>query len=113
MSTKTVITIDGKEYPCQRTMGATFDFKDITGKDVSKMDPEDVTESLTFMWATIRAACARFDTEFPYATPRDMAMVITEAEVTEFGQLMAEQAQEEVKKKMTTMKTQARPRPSK
>lgn len=110
MNTKTTITIDGKEYPCQRTMGATFDFKDITGKDVSRMDPEDVTESLTFMWATIRAACKRAGVEFPYATPRDMALVITDEEVVEFGHVMAGQTSAEDKKKVTA-KTTARPRP--
>ncbi len=111
MNTKPTISIDGKEYPCQRTMGATFDFKDITGKDVSKMDPEDVTESLTFMWATIRSACKRAGKEFPYATPRDMAVAITEAEVVEFGRLMADQDSGDDKKKLKT-KTPARPQPN-
>lgn len=111
MEAKSTIIIDGKEYPCQRTMGATFDFKDITGKDVSKMDPEDVTESLTFMWATIRAASKRVGVEFPYDTPRDMALVITDVEVAEFGRLMTVQTQVDVKKK-ETVKTTARPRSS-
>ena len=108
MVTKPTITIDGKEYPCQRTMGAIFDFKDITGKDVSRMDPEDVTENLTFMWAVIRAACQRVDVEFPYATPRDMAIVITDAEVGEFGRIMAGQADDSKKKATPAMAARQR-----
>ena len=114
MNTNSTIKIDGKEYPCVRTMGATFDFKDVTGKDISRMDPEDVTENITFMWATIRSASKRAGIEFPYATPRDMANVITDVEVAEFSRLIAEQiTASSDKKKVTATKTQARPRSSK
>ena len=34
---KTIVTIDGQEYPCRPTMGAMLRFKRETGKEVNEI----------------------------------------------------------------------------
>ena len=52
------IVINGKEYPCRATMGAFRRFKAITGYDLSKADPTDIADNVTFCYCCIASACA-------------------------------------------------------
>lgn len=74
MANKKTILINGKEYPCFKTLAANFDFKDVTGKEATQIDPESLTEIIVYMWATIKGACKRLDVEFPYESPRALAV---------------------------------------
>ena len=100
---KKSIIIDGKEYPCFQTLGANFDFKDVTGKEVSKIDPESITELAAYMWATIKGACTRQGIEFPYQTPRELAYHLDENSIVEWSAMMEAN---ESKKKSTAMMTE-------
>lgn len=57
--------VNGIEYPCRVTMGAFLRFKGCMGKDVSKMDPSDLSELVTFMWCCVASACAADKRDFP------------------------------------------------
>ena len=80
-------TVSAK-YPCFQTLGANFDFKDVTGKEVSKIDPESITELAAYMWATIKGACTRQGIEFPYQTPRELAYHLDENSIVEWSAMM-------------------------
>lgn len=56
------ININGKEYPCYETCGASLRFKQETGKDVSKM--EDSVDLVTFIYCKTKSACAREHIDF-------------------------------------------------
>lgn len=56
------ININGKEYPCYETCGASLRFKQETGKDVSKM--EDSVDLVTFIYCKTKSACAREHVDF-------------------------------------------------
>lgn len=86
--TKKVFIINGKEYPCMRTLAASFYFKDITSKEVTQIDAESITEMATYMWATIKGACERLGVAFPFEAPRDLALYIDETDILAWSELV-------------------------
>lgn len=54
---KVEITINGKRYPVRQTMGALLRFKKETGRDVSEIKPDDVSDMCTLLWCCIVSAC--------------------------------------------------------
>lgn len=51
------INVGGRELPCRVTMGAMLRFKRETGRDVSGMSSDDVSDLVTFMWCCVVSAC--------------------------------------------------------
>jgi hypothetical protein len=99
---ETAIEIGGKRYPCYMTMGAIVYFKRLAGKDISRMDPTDVEESLMVLYCVVKAASKAegvpFDTDFP--TFEDFAVAVTPQQMEDFQALQAaEQAADDSKKK--------------
>lgn len=82
------ITIDGKSYPCRQTMGGALRFKEMTGKEVSEIDPRSVSEAFTFLWCCTESACRRDGVEFGM-TLMDMADSVTPEVVTGWVEAMA------------------------
>ena len=80
---KNTLTINGKEYPCFRTMAANFDFKDMTGKEVTALDPSSITELIFYLWACLRGACKRMEIDFPFDTPRDLSVYLDAVSYTQ------------------------------
>ena len=62
----TQITLAGKTYPYRITMGAFVRFKNATGRDVSTLAKDDVTDNLRFVHCCILSACKADGVEFPY-----------------------------------------------
>lgn len=58
------IKINGVLYPCRITMGAMLRFKRETGRDVSSMSSDDISDMIVFMWACAASACAHDGVEF-------------------------------------------------
>lgn len=52
------ILISGKEYPCRLTMGAMVRFKNESGKDVSQLTQNDISELILFLYCCAQSACA-------------------------------------------------------
>ena len=50
------IRLGEKEYPCRVTMGAMVRFKQESGRDVSGMSSEDVSDSVLFLYCCIKSA---------------------------------------------------------
>jgi len=64
---KVSIKIDGKRYPAYHTMGAILRFKQETGKEVSEIDANAVSEQVICCWCCVRSACRREGVEFNYS----------------------------------------------
>ncbi len=58
------INVGGRELPCRVTMGAMLRFRRETGRDVSGMTSDDVSDLVTFMWCCAASACNADGVEF-------------------------------------------------
>lgn len=52
-----VITVKEKELPCRPTMGAMLRFKKQTGREVSEMDGESLSDLCTYIYCCVQSAC--------------------------------------------------------
>ena len=93
------ITIGGKSYPCRVTMGAMLRFKRATGKDVAKLDGDNMEELMIFLHSCLSSACKVDGVEFDM-TMEDMADQMTPDDINEFYGAM--NSGDESKKKMPT-----------
>lgn len=59
-----MITVKGKTYPCRVTMGAMVRFKRASGRDVSELGKNDVSDMVLFMWCCVASACKADDVAF-------------------------------------------------
>ena len=74
------IQINGQDYPCRVTMGAMVRFKRESGKDVSELRQDDVSDLVLFLWCCVKSACNADNVDFAYSfegfadalTPQDM-----------------------------------------
>ena len=58
------ITVKGVTYPCRVTMGAMVRFKRASGRDVSEISKNDVSDMVLFMWCCVASACKADDVAF-------------------------------------------------
>jgi len=93
-----VIVIGGKEYPCRLTLGAMRRFKRETGKDVSKLQNDDIDGLITLMWCCTLSACNADHIEFGISLD-DFADAIEPDRMNDFVKEMSEGAGDDTKKK--------------
>lgn len=60
------ININGASYPCYQTAGAMLRFKDLTGREVSEIRGNQISELIKFLWCCTVSASKREQKEFPY-----------------------------------------------
>ena len=58
------IRIGGKEYPCQMTMGALLRFKKETGREVTEVKGDSISDMITLLWCCVASACKRLNHPF-------------------------------------------------
>lgn len=58
------ITLAGIQYPCRVTAGAMYEYKRVTGRDMT--DNPDFGELLIFIWACARSGCKVARVDFPF-----------------------------------------------
>ena len=51
------IRIGGKEYPCQMTMGALLRFKKETGREVTEVKGDSISDMITLLWCCVASVC--------------------------------------------------------
>lgn len=81
MGQRVKIEINGREYPCLPTMGAMLRFKRETGREVTDIKPDSLSDMAVYLWCCVKSACARDGVDFPYevldfadrVTPTDLA----------------------------------------
>lgn len=92
------ITIDGKAYPCQQTAGAMLRFKEITGKEVTEIDPNSISDLIKFLWCCICGACKREGINFEMSL-MEFADSIGADDLTAWQKKMAEGVKDSAGKK--------------
>lgn len=93
------LTLDGKEIPCQMTMGTAVRYKEMTGKEMSaKID--GTTDLCRIAYCMAQSACARRGIAFDYSF-MDFADALTPADLAALSEQMFKtvQAQADDKKK--------------
>lgn len=93
MKKKFAITVDGTEYPCRPTMGAMLRFKQETGREVTQIEPGDLSGLVTYLWCCVLSACKREGVDFPLSlmdfadaiAPQDVALWTASLQEEEAG----------------------------
>jgi hypothetical protein len=71
------VKIGGKEYPCQLTIGAMKEFRNITGKEVDVIDKapdsEKVDLVMALAYSCIKSVSRREGIELPFGSPDEMS----------------------------------------
>lgn len=95
------IEVDGVKYPCSQTMGALLRFAETTGKEVTELNPESVTELCTYLWCCVKSACEREGEEFNL-TLMEFADRLTPEEMAEWNKALTEGAEDQEGSKKKT-----------
>lgn len=64
MEKQMIIKVNGKSLPCFPTMGAMLRFREETGREVTEIKGHEVSALCTYLWCTVKSACARTGKEF-------------------------------------------------
>lgn len=91
------ISIKGNEYPCRVTMGAMVRFKRESGKDVSQIKEDEITDLVLFIWCCVVSACSADDVPFDYSFDR-FADCLEPNSVKDFYKLMESEKKTEAVK---------------
>lgn len=70
---KSVMRINGVEYPSRMTMGAMMQFKELTGREVTELQGGDITLAVTLLYCCIVSACRVEGIPVPFHSPMEMA----------------------------------------
>lgn len=60
------IDIEGKEYGCALTMGAALRFKELTGKELGEIKPENTTEIVSLLFCSVQSWARRHGEPFDF-----------------------------------------------
>lgn len=63
------ITIKGREYPCEVTMGALVRFKNESGREASEIQSDSLSDLALFVWCCVASACNASDPKIPFDMP--------------------------------------------
>ncbi len=58
------IIVNGKAYPCSPTMGAMLRFKEETGREITEIVSNSLSDLCTYLWCCVASASKRDGVEF-------------------------------------------------
>jgi len=73
MTAKTMININGHNYPCMLTLGAMSAYRQETGEEVSQLQTENMASLAILLYCCTKSACRREKVDFPYNSYEEMA----------------------------------------
>lgn len=101
---KISVVIEGKEYPCRPTMGALLRFKRETGKEVSDITDDNMSDSLIFLFCCAVSACNHDKVSFPYTSLMDFADALSVEEMNVWQKRMQENSDNKEDKSVSVEK---------
>ena len=87
------ITVNGQELPCRPTMGAMLRFKKETGKEVTEIKSENISDFLIYLYFCIVSACKRDGIRFDMSL-MDFADAITQDDIVGWAKHLQEEVGE-------------------
>lgn len=61
------VIINGTEYPCRQTLGGMLRFKKETGKEVTAIKTDELSDMAILLWCYTKSTCNAEKVEFPYS----------------------------------------------
>ncbi len=95
---KVEIRIDGELFPCYPTMGAMVRFKQETGREVSSIEENSLTDACMYLWCCVKSASRREGKKFDM-TFMDFADSINLEDMQGWMSDLLSKAQEEARSK--------------
>lgn len=86
-----VVTIvaDGESYPCTPTKGAWLLFRELTGREVSQIRADSLTDLFTYLYCCVKAGCRRQGVDFGH-TLEGFADMCDASEVIAWGKALSD-----------------------
>lgn len=84
---KIEVTINGVAYPCRPTMGAMLRFKKETGKEVTEITSNSLTDLCTYLYCCVASASAADSVDFKMSL-MDFADALNPEEMTAWAAQM-------------------------
>lgn len=81
------IIINGASFPCRQTMGAMLRFKRETGKEVTELKADSITDMVTYLWCCIKSTCQHDGITFDLSL-MDFADSISNEDITEWASVV-------------------------
>ena len=78
------VIINGTSYPCRQTMGAMLRFNRETGKEVTDLKTDSITDLVTYLWCCITSACKHDGIDFDM-TLMDFADCISDEDMAKWA----------------------------
>lgn len=91
---RTEIEINGERFACMPTMGAMMRFKEETGKEVTEIKTDSVTELCTYLWCCVKAGAKREGKKFNLSL-MDFADALTPEELEEWVRTVGDESKKE------------------
>ena len=91
MKTEFTVTINGKEYPCKPTMGAMLRFKEQTGREVTQITADSLSDVCVYLYCCIVSASKREGVEFNMSL-MDFADSVTTADIDAWQSAISDDA---------------------
>lgn len=86
-----VVTIvaDGESYPCTPTKGAWLLFRELTGREVSQIRADSLTDLFTYLYWCVKAGCRRQGVDLGH-TLEGLADMCDASEVIAWGKALSD-----------------------
>lgn len=91
---KIEVTINGVAYPCRPTMGAMLRFKKETGKEVTEITSNSLTDLCTYLYCCVASASAADGVDFKMSL-MDFADALNPEEMTAWATQMQQNTVED------------------
>ena len=78
------VIINGTSYPCRQTMGAMLRFNRETGKEVTELKSDSITDLVTYLWCCVASACKHDGINFGM-TLMDFADCISDEDMAQWA----------------------------
>lgn len=85
---KIEIIVDGKAYPCRPTMGAMLRFKRETGREVTDIQTDSLSDMCTYLWCCVTSASKHDGLDFGMSL-MDFADSVSPDDMTEWANSVA------------------------
>lgn len=95
------VTINGVSYPCRMTMGAMLRFKRQTGREVTEVSMDSLSDLAVLLWCCVVSSCNADKIEFNYSLEDFCDNISQEEMLTMTSVLQGEEAPAEQKKSLS------------
>lgn len=91
------VMINGVEYPCRATLGSIVRFKNATGREISEISSDNISDMCEYLYHCVASACAADKVDFNF-TFREFADLMDAEMLAQWQKDLLEQENASVEK---------------